>query len=291
MAMLHAPTPACFASVLAACVHRGALELATSYFAAMVRDHGVTPGRQHYGCMVDLMGRAGRVDDARHIVAAMPCHVDALDWRCLLGACRWSGTEGDRCGTDVAGLAMGLDPGDAAAYDLCLRDFLSGKDTDRWILWKPQKRREGTDVEDLFISHIADMDAMARELHNAAKILEEGTLPSIVKERYASFDSAFVEIPLKDESTFSLVIVTVSQQFSHHQFAQLLVYQFPERLNKSYASVASVSPSSMRPPFKLEVTRFFPSGQFTVHLKHIFGVGCNITSLSKASFIMDNTKV
>ncbi|EFJ07727.1 hypothetical protein SELMODRAFT_72439, partial [Selaginella moellendorffii] len=81
MAMIHAPTPACFASVLAACVHRGALELATSYFAAMVRDHGVTPGRQHYGCMVDLMGRAGRVDDARHIVAAMPCHVDALDWR------------------------------------------------------------------------------------------------------------------------------------------------------------------------------------------------------------------
>ncbi|XP_002991182.2 xylose isomerase [Selaginella moellendorffii] len=51
-------------------------------------------------------------------------------------------------------------------------------------------RRESTDVEDLFISHIAGMDAMARGLRNAAKILEEGTLPSIVKERYASFDSA-----------------------------------------------------------------------------------------------------
>lgn len=50
-------------------------------------------------------------------------------------------------------------------------------------------RRESVDVEDLFIAHIVGMDTMARGLRNAAKILEDGALSSLVDSRYASFDS------------------------------------------------------------------------------------------------------
>jgi xylose isomerase len=50
-------------------------------------------------------------------------------------------------------------------------------------------RRESTDLEDLFIAHIGGMDAFARGLLNAAKIIEDGTLASWVKDRYSSFDS------------------------------------------------------------------------------------------------------
>ncbi len=50
-------------------------------------------------------------------------------------------------------------------------------------------RRNSTDPEDIFIAHISGMDAMARALENAAKILENSELPRMVKERYASFDS------------------------------------------------------------------------------------------------------
>jgi len=50
-------------------------------------------------------------------------------------------------------------------------------------------RRNSTDPEDIFIAHISGMDAMARALLNAAAILEESELPSMLKERYASFDS------------------------------------------------------------------------------------------------------
>lgn len=50
-------------------------------------------------------------------------------------------------------------------------------------------RRESVDVEDLFIAHIAGMDTMARGLRNAAKILEDGALTSLVNNRYASFHS------------------------------------------------------------------------------------------------------
>ena len=50
-------------------------------------------------------------------------------------------------------------------------------------------RRNSTDPEDIFIAHISGMDAMARALLNAAAILEESELPSMLEERYSSFDS------------------------------------------------------------------------------------------------------
>jgi xylose isomerase len=49
-------------------------------------------------------------------------------------------------------------------------------------------RRNSTDLEDIFIAHIAAMDAMARALENAAALLEESPLQKMVAERYASFD-------------------------------------------------------------------------------------------------------
>ena len=50
-------------------------------------------------------------------------------------------------------------------------------------------RRNSTDLEDIFISHIAGMDVMARALLIAADILENSQIPAMLKERYASFDS------------------------------------------------------------------------------------------------------
>ena len=50
-------------------------------------------------------------------------------------------------------------------------------------------RRNSTDPEDIFIAHISAMDAMARALVNAAAIVQESSIPAMVKERYASFDS------------------------------------------------------------------------------------------------------
>ncbi|XP_031553887.1 xylose isomerase-like isoform X2 [Actinia tenebrosa] len=49
-------------------------------------------------------------------------------------------------------------------------------------------RRESTDVEDMFIAHIGAMDAFARGLKSAMKLIEEGKLSSLVKEHYSSFD-------------------------------------------------------------------------------------------------------
>ncbi|XP_022842364.1 xylose isomerase [Olea europaea var. sylvestris] len=50
-------------------------------------------------------------------------------------------------------------------------------------------RRESTDVEDIFIAHIAGMDTLARGLRNAAKLIEDGSLAALVRKRYESFDT------------------------------------------------------------------------------------------------------
>ncbi|CAH9095049.1 unnamed protein product [Cuscuta epithymum] len=50
-------------------------------------------------------------------------------------------------------------------------------------------RRESTDVEDLFIAHIAGMDTLARGLRSAAKLIQDGSLNELVRKRYQSFDT------------------------------------------------------------------------------------------------------
>ena len=50
-------------------------------------------------------------------------------------------------------------------------------------------RRNSTDPEDIFIAHISGMDALARALLNAARIVSESPLPGMLKERYSSFDA------------------------------------------------------------------------------------------------------
>jgi len=63
-------------------------------------------------------------------------------------------------------------------------------------------RRESTDIEDMFISHIGAMDAFARGLRNAAKIIEEGTITKLVVDRYSSYDSGIGKKIEEGKATF-----------------------------------------------------------------------------------------
>lgn len=74
--------------VLFACSHAGLLEQGWYYFRSMKKLFGIDPGREHYGCMIDLLGRAGKLDDAVKLLHEMNCAPDAVTWRTLLGACK-----------------------------------------------------------------------------------------------------------------------------------------------------------------------------------------------------------
>ena len=110
-------------------------------------------------------------------------------------------------------LACAVDAGMLGSIDANRGDYQNGWDTDQFPIdsfdltqammqiirngglgnggtnFDAKTRRNSTDLEDIFIAHIAAMDAMARALENAAALLEESPLCQMVKERYASFDA------------------------------------------------------------------------------------------------------
>lgn len=82
------PRDITFTAVLAACSHGGLVERGWEIFQSMKRDYGVEPRLEHYGCMVDLLGRAGKLEEAEKFVLDMPVTPNAPIWGALLGACR-----------------------------------------------------------------------------------------------------------------------------------------------------------------------------------------------------------
>ncbi|XP_027353451.1 pentatricopeptide repeat-containing protein At5g06540 [Abrus precatorius] len=82
------PRDITFTAVLTACSHGGLVERGLEIFESMKRDHGVEPRLEHYGCMVDLLGRAGKLTEAENFVLKMPVKPNAPIWGALLGACR-----------------------------------------------------------------------------------------------------------------------------------------------------------------------------------------------------------
>ncbi len=110
-------------------------------------------------------------------------------------------------------LACAVDAGMLGSIDANRGDYQNGWDTDQFPIdhfeltqammqiirnggfgnggtnFDAKTRRNSTDLEDIFIAHISGMDVMAKALLSAAEILEKSPIPTMVKERYASFDS------------------------------------------------------------------------------------------------------
>ncbi|GMY08154.1 pentatricopeptide repeat-containing protein At4g21065-like [Fagus crenata] len=73
--------------VLVACSHGGLVEDGWRVFESIRNEYGMEPLLEHYGCMVDLLGRAGLLYEAYDFVERMPTKPNSVIWRTLLGAC------------------------------------------------------------------------------------------------------------------------------------------------------------------------------------------------------------
>lgn len=82
------PNEVTFVSVLYACSHAGLVEEGLRYFHLMSSNYGIEPVLHHYACVVDLLGRAGRLEEALQFIKRMPLEPSPLIWRAFLGACR-----------------------------------------------------------------------------------------------------------------------------------------------------------------------------------------------------------
>ncbi|XP_068644587.1 pentatricopeptide repeat-containing protein At5g59600 [Aristolochia californica] len=80
-----------FVAVIMCCSHAGWVVLGKKLFTLMQEKYGIEPRLEHYACMVDLLGRAGRISDAYEFIKMMPVDPDAFVWGALLGACQRSG--------------------------------------------------------------------------------------------------------------------------------------------------------------------------------------------------------
>jgi len=77
-----------YVAVLSGCSHIGLVAEGKHYYDSMTQEFGISPRNEHFACMVDLLGRAGLLDQAKNLIDGMPFKPNATVWSALLGACR-----------------------------------------------------------------------------------------------------------------------------------------------------------------------------------------------------------
>ncbi|KAK7407817.1 hypothetical protein VNO78_09924 [Psophocarpus tetragonolobus] len=80
------PNEVTFIAILSACGHAGLVEQGRYYFASMRSKYGIEPKVEHYGCMIDLLGRTGCLQEAKELVREIPFEANAAVWGSLLAA-------------------------------------------------------------------------------------------------------------------------------------------------------------------------------------------------------------
>lgn len=110
------PSEVSFLSLLYACCHSGLKDEGLGYLELMKKKYGFQPSLKHYTCIVDLLGRAGHLDDAEALIKSMNVEADGVIWKTLLFACNIH--KNSEMMERVAEHVLRLDPEDSASYVL-----------------------------------------------------------------------------------------------------------------------------------------------------------------------------
>ncbi|EFJ20194.1 hypothetical protein SELMODRAFT_109285 [Selaginella moellendorffii] len=108
------PDGVTFLNIIAACGHCGEVEEGCRHFGCLEREYGISPTAEQRGCVVDLLGRAGRIVEAREFIAKNGLHSSVPAWMSVLGACRALGNVEE--GKAAADKLVDLDPQNSASY-------------------------------------------------------------------------------------------------------------------------------------------------------------------------------
>uniref|UniRef100_A0A0E0DHP5 DYW domain-containing protein n=1 Tax=Oryza meridionalis TaxID=40149 RepID=A0A0E0DHP5_9ORYZ len=118
-----------YVAVLSGCSHSGLVQEGKLYFDMMTRVHGISPGLEHFSCMVDLLGRAGQLTEAKGLIDKMPMKPTAEVWGALLSACKIHGN--DELAELAAKHVFELDSPDSGSYMLLAKIYSdAGKSDD-----------------------------------------------------------------------------------------------------------------------------------------------------------------
>ncbi|KAJ8479910.1 hypothetical protein OPV22_023637 [Ensete ventricosum] len=82
------PNEVTFTSILSTCSHTGMVDEGREYFDSMSEHYNISPSMRHYACMVDMLARAGKIEEALEFIDRMPVQADTNVWGALLHGCR-----------------------------------------------------------------------------------------------------------------------------------------------------------------------------------------------------------
>ncbi|KAL2236987.1 putative pentatricopeptide repeat-containing protein At3g15130 [Sesamum indicum] len=110
------PDDVTYLAVLSACSHSGLVEESQECFTKLCNDYRVRPRVEHYACMVDALGRAGRLKEAKNLIEKMPLRPNVGIWQTLLNACRLH--KNAEIGREVGDILLRLDGDNLVNYVL-----------------------------------------------------------------------------------------------------------------------------------------------------------------------------
>ncbi|KAG8369791.1 hypothetical protein BUALT_Bualt14G0050400 [Buddleja alternifolia] len=137
------PNEITFVGVLSACSHAGLVERGKYYFKVMQNKYFLQPSKEHYTCVVDLLGKFGLLDEAMVILNRMSIdglEVHASVWGALLGACR---VHKNVLAAEIAGeKILELEPSNSGVYMILAEIFLaSGRKEEAYNMWIRMKEK------------------------------------------------------------------------------------------------------------------------------------------------------
>lgn len=135
------PNRVTFVGVLTACSHVGLVEEGLKLYAIMQTEHGISPTKEHCSCVVDLLARAGHLNEAKRFIDEMKLEPDVVVWKTLLSACKTQGN------VDLAQKAaeniLKIDPFNSTAHVLlCSMHASSGNWEDAALLRSSMKKHD-----------------------------------------------------------------------------------------------------------------------------------------------------
>ncbi|KAK9289371.1 hypothetical protein L1049_007526 [Liquidambar formosana] len=135
------PNHVTFIGVLSACAHSGLVPEGRRYWSGMLKC-GIEPSMEHYGCMVDLLCRAGIVEEAYTLVETMPITPNPIIWRTLLVGCKKN--RNVDTGEIVAERLLELEPLNAENYILLSNFYASVSQWEKMSLVRKKMKERGT---------------------------------------------------------------------------------------------------------------------------------------------------
>ncbi|KAL4577287.1 hypothetical protein LXL04_013393 [Taraxacum kok-saghyz] len=135
------PDDVTFMSALSSCSHGGFVEKGLDLFRVMKEEYGVVPKEEHYGCMVDLLGRAGQLSEAFEFLKCVPSSQSGSAVSALVAACRVHGNS--EMGEGLGKWLLDFDPENSSSYGLVSNMFAENQKWDEVACVRTSVKQRG----------------------------------------------------------------------------------------------------------------------------------------------------